>query len=56
MHVLFPCFLFLDTAKVYRNEATIGEIMADLPSYGIKRDDLFLTTKLSMSMGLIISN
>ena len=39
--------LFLDTAKVYRNESIIGEIMANLGSYGLKREDLFLTTKLS---------
>lgn len=43
-------FLFIDTARVYRNEEYIGEIMADLGSYGLKRDELFLTTKLSMSI------
>jgi len=42
-------YRLIDTAKVYRNETIIGEIMADLGSYGLKREDVFLTTKLSTS-------
>lgn len=42
-----------DTAQVYRNEAMIGNIMANLKDYGLKRDEIFLTTKLGNKIKLL---
>ena len=36
----------IDTAKIYENEELIGEAVADAMKTGIKREDLFITTKL----------
>jgi len=36
----------IDTAKVYRNEDKIGEALQECFSQGIKREDLFIVTKL----------
>lgn len=43
-------FLFLstDTAVVYRNEEHIGNALKKLlPKYNLKREDIFITSKLS---------
>lgn len=40
--------LVADTAVVYRNEQHIGEALKTLlPKHNLKRDDIFITTKLS---------
>ena len=37
----------IDTASVYRNEREIGESLKELlPKYGLKREDIFITSKL----------
>lgn len=37
----------IDTASVYRNEKEIGECLKEfLPKYGLKREDIFITSKL----------
>ncbi|XP_033762887.1 glyoxal reductase-like [Pecten maximus] len=37
----------IDTASVYRNEEDIGESLKELlPKYGLKRQDIFITSKL----------
>ena len=37
----------IDTASVYRNEREIGECLKELlPKYGLKREDIFITSKL----------
>ena len=36
----------IDTAKIYSNEDLIGEALQECYSKGIKREDLFITTKL----------
>ncbi|XP_060086015.1 glyoxal reductase-like [Ylistrum balloti] len=37
----------IDTASVYRNEGDIGESLKELlPKYGLKRQDVFITSKL----------
>lgn len=38
----------IDTASVYRNEAFIGKVLKTiLPKYGLKREDIFITSKLA---------
>uniref|UniRef100_A0A1B6CHW2 NADP-dependent oxidoreductase domain-containing protein n=2 Tax=Clastoptera arizonana TaxID=38151 RepID=A0A1B6CHW2_9HEMI len=38
----------IDTAAVYYNEEAIGQALKDLlPKYGLQREDIFITTKLS---------
>lgn len=40
-------FVFLDTAYVYGNEEDIGIALKELlPKYNLKREDVFITTKL----------
>lgn len=42
--------MILDTAVVYRNEAQIGSALKKLlPQYNLKREDIFITSKLSMN-------
>lgn len=36
----------IDTAKVYENEAKIGEALKECFAEGIKREDLYIVTKL----------
>ena len=36
----------IDTAKVYQNEDKIGEALQECFKQGIKREDVFITTKL----------
>jgi len=41
-------YRLIDTAQVYKNESDIGRALATLmPKYGLKRQDLFITSKLS---------
>ncbi|XP_033224467.1 uncharacterized oxidoreductase YtbE-like [Belonocnema kinseyi] len=43
-------FRAIDTAAVYKNEEAIGTALKSLlPKYNLKREDLFITTKLSPS-------
>jgi diketogulonate reductase-like aldo/keto reductase len=37
----------LDTANVYQNEEFIGEVVQNLDELGLKREEIFITTKLS---------
>ena len=37
----------IDTAKVYNNESQIGEALQEVFAAGIKREDIFVTTKLT---------
>ncbi|XP_046972639.1 aldo-keto reductase AKR2E4-like [Vanessa cardui] len=42
----------IDTAAVYKNEEQVGEAIADVISRGIvKREDLWITTKLGLDVG-----
>lgn len=42
---LYSCYS--DTAAVYRNEEDIGDALKKLlPKYNLKREDIFITTKL----------
>lgn len=36
----------IDTASIYNNEEAIGEALQECFAAGIKREDLFITTKL----------
>ena len=36
----------IDTAKVYQNEEAIGEALEECMAAGIRREELFITTKL----------
>jgi len=36
----------IDTAQVYRNEADVGKSVAAAHAYGVKREDVFVTTKV----------
>lgn len=36
----------IDTAKDYENEAEIGEALQEVMASGVKREDLFITSKL----------
>ena len=36
----------LDTASFYENEAIIGEVLKECFAEGLKREDIFITTKL----------
>lgn len=36
----------IDTAKLYNNEAEIGEVLKEVFAAGVKREELFITTKL----------
>ncbi|KAH7731549.1 Protein C35D10.6 [Aphelenchoides avenae] len=41
-------YRFIDTAQVYKNEGYIGRALKELlPKYGLTREDIFITTKLS---------
>ncbi|KAI9252746.1 NADP-dependent oxidoreductase domain-containing protein [Helicostylum pulchrum] len=43
-------YRLIDTATVYRNEEVLGQILQEIfddPSFGVKRSDLFITSKLS---------
>uniref|UniRef100_A0A914NRI0 NADP-dependent oxidoreductase domain-containing protein n=1 Tax=Meloidogyne incognita TaxID=6306 RepID=A0A914NRI0_MELIC len=43
-------YRLIDTAQIYKNEKYIGKALQELmPKYKIKREDLFITTKLSPS-------
>lgn len=42
-------FFLLDSATVYRNEQVLGRVLEEIfqdPSFGVKREDVFLTSKL----------
>jgi len=39
----------IDTARVYENEAEIGEALEECVAAGVRREDLYITTKLWMS-------
>ena len=42
----------IDSATVYRNEEVLGQILKEVfadPSFGVKREDLFITSKLCES-------
>lgn len=40
-------YRYIDTAQLYENEAAIGTALATLlPKYGLKREDIFITSKL----------
>ena len=36
----------IDTAKIYGNEAKIGEALEEVMAAGIKREDLYIVTKI----------
>ena len=36
----------IDTASIYGNEASIGEALEECLAAGVKREELFITTKL----------
>ena len=36
----------IDTAKIYENEEEIGKALKSVIDAGVKREDLFITTKL----------
>lgn len=36
----------LDTAELYKNEAEIGEVLQECFEAGLKREEIFITTKL----------
>ncbi|KAI8092713.1 NADP-dependent oxidoreductase domain-containing protein [Halteromyces radiatus] len=43
-------YRLIDSATVYKNEAAIGSVLKDIfadPSFGIQRQDVFITSKLS---------
>ncbi|CAO3610001.1 unnamed protein product [Mucor hiemalis] len=43
-------YRLIDSATVYKNEAALGEVLQDIfqdPSFGVQREDLFITSKLS---------
>ncbi|CAB3402508.1 unnamed protein product [Caenorhabditis bovis] len=41
-------YRFIDTAQVYQNEAAIGRSLERLlPAHGLKREDIFITSKLA---------
>ncbi|MFH4976838.1 hypothetical protein AB6A40_003547 [Gnathostoma spinigerum] len=43
-------YRMIDTAELYGNEAFIGEALKQyLPKYGLKREDIFITSKLQTS-------
>ncbi|CAG2170400.1 unnamed protein product [Oppiella nova] len=42
-------YRLIDTAAVYQNEEYIGEVIENLHEFGLKREDVFITTKLSPS-------
>ena len=46
MAVLEAGYRHLDTATDYANEAMIGEALQQIYAGGVKREDLFITTKL----------
>ncbi|XGW25564.1 hypothetical protein V3C99_006735 [Haemonchus contortus] len=44
-------YRLFDTAKVYENESDLGEALEEcLPSHGLKREDIFLSTKVYPSV------
>ena len=43
------CLIFADTAAVYKNEASIGDILRQLcPKHNLEPKDIFVTSKLGM--------
>jgi len=42
-------YRLIDTANVYHNEEYIGEVIEKLNDFGLKREDVFITTKLNAS-------
>ena len=44
--ILNQGYRHIDTAKVYQNEEAIGEALEECMAAGIRREDLFITTKL----------
>lgn len=53
--IMFEVIIFsshiADTAVVYRNEQHIGEALKSLlPKYNLKREDIFITSKLSKNI------
>lgn len=41
-------YRFIDTAQVYKNEEKIGDALKELlPKHGLKREDIFITSKLA---------
>ena len=45
------CYYSSDTAQVYRNESDIGLSLEQLlPKYNLKREDIFLITKIGNEM------
>jgi diketogulonate reductase-like aldo/keto reductase len=44
-----------DTAQGYRNEADLGKCFETLlPKYNLKRDDIFITTKIGFEFNLYV--
>ncbi|GBN51197.1 hypothetical protein AVEN_99808-1 [Araneus ventricosus] len=39
-------YRLIDTAAVYRNENSIGQVLKKTESYNVHRDDVFVTSKL----------
>ena len=44
--ILQQGYRHIDTAMIYKNEEQIGEALAECFAEGIKREDVFITTKL----------
>jgi len=42
-------YRLIDTANAYQNEEFIGEVVQNLDELGLKREDIFITTKLNAS-------
>lgn len=45
--IVFISLCIIDTASAYKNEEDIGKSLKTLlPKYGLKRSDIFITSKL----------
>ena len=54
--MLINIHVFSDTAAVYQNEGHIGTALTTLlPKYGLKRSDIFITSKLGKRQGILPS-
>ena len=48
-------YRLIDTAQLYQTEAEIGESLEEIFSEGqVKRDDVFITTKVSWSLRSLV--
>lgn len=47
--VMIEGYRHIDTASDYNNEEVVGQVLLESFQYGIKRKDLFITTKLDHS-------